>query len=113
MGCYILSATFLRKSRSHTSLDPDGITFWHTSMYSASNIKSRIFSFKLLNPTTIVESQNKSEFSINQIDKLLWVKGSKIISTANLNVDVFDVNGKLLSEKMLVRYQMNLKPHLM
>ena len=32
---------------SHTSLDPDGITFWHTGMYQNTGNKTRIFSFKI------------------------------------------------------------------
>jgi PKD repeat protein len=32
---------------SHTSLDPDGVTFWHTGEYISSGVKTRIFSFQL------------------------------------------------------------------
>lgn len=32
---------------SHTSLDPDGVTFWHTGEYIATSVKTRIYSFQL------------------------------------------------------------------
>ncbi len=46
---------------SHTSLDPDGITFWHTGEYISNGVKTRIFSFQLPAPT----SPPVADFSVN------------------------------------------------
>lgn len=35
---------------SQTSLDPDGLTFWHTGEYTASGTKTRVYSFQLQLP---------------------------------------------------------------
>ncbi|OFX22088.1 MAG: hypothetical protein A2033_14385 [Bacteroidetes bacterium GWA2_31_9] len=32
---------------SHTSLDPDGVTFWHTGEYISGGVKTRVYSFQL------------------------------------------------------------------
>jgi hypothetical protein len=39
---------------SHTALDPDGVTFWHTGEYISSGVRTRIYSFQL-SPTGSVE----------------------------------------------------------
>ncbi len=47
---------------SHTALDPDGITFWHTGEYISGSVKTRIYSFQLPVPTT----PPNVDFSVNQ-----------------------------------------------
>lgn len=36
---------------SHTALDPDGVTFWHTGEYISSGVKTWIYSFQIPLPT--------------------------------------------------------------
>ena len=84
---------------SHTALDPDGFTFWHTNMYSSNGAKTRIFSFKLTGTTGIMDSQDQSEFIVCQSDNLLHIKASRLISDNKMNVDLFNNNGKLITGK--------------
>ncbi|MPM30376.1 hypothetical protein SDC9_76924 [bioreactor metagenome] len=63
---------------SQTSLDPDGLTFWHTGQYcsSASGQETRIYSFQLPAGTpTDVSNFNATAVSTSQID-LTWTLNS-------------------------------------
>lgn len=79
---------------AQTSLDPDGLTFWHTGMYTSGGQKSRIYSFQLPIPTGIAENQNASSFSVFQSGNLLNVKGINLLSNAQMVFDLFDIDGK-------------------
>ncbi|HBG71679.1 MAG: hypothetical protein A2W93_06790 [Bacteroidetes bacterium GWF2_43_63] len=60
---------------SQTSLDPDGITFWHTGQYCASTSgqETRIYSFQLpAGASTDVSNFNATAVSTSEID-LSWV----------------------------------------
>lgn len=48
---------------SQTSLDPDGITFWHTGEYISSGVKTRIFSFQL----PVAASPPVADFTANPL----------------------------------------------
>jgi len=64
---------------SQTSLDPDGITFWHTGQYctTASGQETRIYSFQLPAgaPTSEVGNFNATAVSSSEID-LSWTLNS-------------------------------------
>jgi len=64
---------------SQTSLDPDGITFWHTGQYCAttSGQETRIYSFQLPtgSPTSEVGNFNATAVSSSEID-LSWTLNS-------------------------------------
>lgn len=51
---------------AHTSLDPDGATFWHTGEYMGGNViygpRTRIYSFKLQEPNTSVVAIRSNKF---------------------------------------------------
>ena len=86
---------------SQTTLDPtDGITFWHTNEYGATggNQNSRIFSFQLTGPSGIagVEADPIS-FTVYQSGEILNVKAMSLPSNDQVNVDLFDINGKQIS----------------
>jgi hypothetical protein len=87
---------------SHTSLDPDGITFWHTGEYISSGGKTRIFSWQIPNlSTSINEISAQAGLIVSQIENTLNVKGSKLPYDLETQVDVFDVMGKLLVAKKI------------
>lgn len=83
---------------SHTSLDPDGITFWHTGQYSASSAgqETRVYSFQLpisaaatisSNPTNVTAcSGAAANFSVtatgNATINYRWQKNAVDISGA-------------------------------
>jgi len=90
---------------SHTSVDPiDGITFWHTNMYSNSGkVATRIFSFQI--PKCIVGIPNVSapeiELSAYQSGSMLNVKAQGIAINGDADFDIYDVQGKLLVVKKI------------
>jgi len=89
---------------SHTSVDPiDGITFWHTNMYSqGGNVASRIFSFQL-SPVCPVGIAGISGPQINltafQSGNILNVKGEGLPVNDKMNADIYDVLGKHIMGK--------------
>lgn len=90
---------------SQTSMDPDGLTFWHTGEYLAAGGAPRtwIYSFKLPLTTGIEESANEvnhvtAALANNEIN----VKGSNLNVEGELVVDLFDVNGQQISGKQIV-----------
>lgn len=84
---------------SHTSLDPeDGTIFWHTGEYlSSGSQKTRIFSFRIPNPVGIegndaAAAMVSAYYSNGKID----VKAENIPYSEDLQVDLFDLSGRLL-----------------
>jgi hypothetical protein len=88
---------------SHTSLDPDGITFWHTGEYFGSNgaIRTRIYSFQLSTLAGIDAAQNAVSFAAYQNGNLLMVTGERFASKEKMVVDLFDINGRKISGKTI------------
>jgi hypothetical protein len=91
---------------SHTSIDPsDDMTFWHTGEWEAnSGNMSRIFSWKITPSTVagIVENTVKTpEFSALQSSNMLNVKGNYLGSDEAIAVDLFDIEGRQISTKMI------------
>ncbi|MBA3704622.1 MAG: T9SS type A sorting domain-containing protein [Bacteroidetes bacterium] len=85
---------------SHTSLDPDGVTFWHTGMYQSSGNKSRIFSFKISGITTgINENANQVELNVYKLNDQLNCKVIRLSSNDEVSVDLFDITGKQINGK--------------
>jgi hypothetical protein len=83
---------------SHTSLDPDGITFWHTGEYVSNGKKTRIFSFQITTPTVIAEQKKQfGDFQIFNAGNEIKISSSTLKDNTPLTVDLFDINGKLLS----------------
>lgn len=88
---------------SHTSLDPDGITFWHTGEYftTGGSIRSRIYSFQLPTITGIDAPKKESSLSAYQNGNLLIVTGQHLASKEKMVVDLFDINGKKINGKTI------------
>ena len=89
---------------SHTSVDPiDGITFWHTNMYSeAGSIASRIFSFQIPTPCPLGIagiSAPQINLTASQTGNMLNVKGDGLPTNNKMNVDIYDILGKHIAGK--------------
>ena len=87
---------------SHTSLDPaDGTILWHTGEYLKSNdIYTKIFSFKI--PKTNIGIDNPAAelvFNAYQLNSSLIVDIKNLTNDKILQVDLFDINGKLIQSK--------------
>lgn len=89
---------------SQTSLDPDGITFWHTGEYigSGSSQKTKIFSFQLPTPISINEKEIQAAFLVFQTGYFLNIKAKELPDNNELVVDLFDVDGKYITGKKIV-----------
>jgi hypothetical protein len=96
---------------SQTTLDPDGVTFWHTGEYfSSGNIRTRIFSFQL--PITLGVSSvenNSPSLVCYQNDNLLMVSASFLPNENEMQVDLFDIEGKLISAQKIKPYDKKLQ----
>lgn len=88
----------------HTSLDPDGVTFWHTGEWqsAANGNESRIFSWQLPLVTGVADA-HKAEpgYSAYQANTGLLVKGSNLENNEILVVDLFDIDGRLIKGKSI------------
>lgn len=85
---------------SQTSLDPDGITFWHTGEYLSSGGKTRIFSWQIpLVSTGINELNSKPDVIVYQNENVLEVKGIRLKENLSVQIDLFDIMGKQLNGK--------------
>lgn len=88
---------------SHTSVDPDGITFWHTGMYmggasGSGASRTRIYSFQLpVPPTGISENPNDVQLTAFQSEGTINVNATKLPSNDDYAVDLFDINGSQIS----------------
>jgi hypothetical protein len=88
---------------SQTSLDPDGVTFWHTGEYISGNaIRTRIFSWQINSTTTGITSMSSAaELLVTQDDEMLNVKAGTLPGDIETQVDLFDVSGKLIASKKI------------
>lgn len=88
---------------SQTTLDPDGITFWHTGEYVAGSYPAtRIYSFKLpLGTVGISENENQPAFNVYQTANVLNFEASKLPSDDEMVVDLFDIEGRQISGKSI------------
>lgn len=86
---------------SQTTLDPDGVTFWHTGEYCSSGQKTRIFSFKISAATGVADIQLRPELNVYQSGDVLQIKTANLPSDHTMNVDLFDSNGKQLGGKII------------
>ncbi len=88
---------------SHTSLDPDGITFWHTGEYfSSGNVRTRVFSFQIPYVATGINDEFvKADMTVFQNENILEVKGIRLPNNTDIQVDLFDINGKEISSQVV------------
>lgn len=88
---------------AQTSLDPDGLTFWHTGEYVQSNGKrTRVYSFGL-SPTLGINHPETLTPGLHayQVDNLLFVNATHLPSDDLMVLDLFDMNGKQVKSKMV------------
>jgi len=85
---------------SHTSLDPvDGTIFWQSGEFlSSGDQRTKIFSFRIPYNTAIDTYGNSEVFAVAEQD-LIKVNGSNLPEADELVVDLFDINGQLISGK--------------
>jgi hypothetical protein len=88
---------------SQTSMDPNGLTFWHTGEYLGSGPRTWIYSFQLPLPTGIEEGQEL----INNVTAYQSIGGITVNATnlkeeGELVVDLFDITGKQIDGKQIV-----------
>lgn len=85
---------------SQTSLDPNGLTFWHTAEYIVSGgPRTRIYSFQLPLVAGIDEMQSQSTFTVYQSENKLNFKADKLPSNDEFVVDLFEISGKQIRAK--------------
>lgn len=89
---------------SQTSLDPDGITFWHTGEYLSGGVaRTRIFSFQIPAAVTGIEKNTStSELIAFQNESLLNIKGNKLPNNEEIQIDMFDITGKEIVSKKII-----------
>jgi hypothetical protein len=86
---------------SETSLDPDGLTFWHTNQYivdaSGSTANTRIFAFRLTSPVGVPGIlKDETEFSVYQSGNNLNVQIKRLPSDNPVVLTLFDIDGREL-----------------
>jgi len=85
---------------SHTTIDPvDGTIFWHTGEYIKNGSPAtRIFSFRLPTNNTSLDENTKSSDKLNAYfnNGKIKVMASDLPYNKVLNVDLFNITGKLL-----------------
>jgi hypothetical protein len=87
---------------SQTSIDPNGITFWHTGEYVVSGgPRTRIYSFQLPLVTGIDEIQSQPAFTVYQSENKLNFKANKLPSNEEFVVDLFEISGKQIRGKKI------------
>jgi hypothetical protein len=88
---------------SQTSLDPDGITFWHTGEYiTTGSPRTRIYSFQLPLPTGINDVAGTVQLNVSISGNELIVKGGNLNSDEETVVDLFDISGRQISGKKVM-----------
>lgn len=90
---------------SHTAMDPDGITFWHTGEYVASSTKrTRVYSFRLSSSGVGTNNYEHAAASFNayQSGEQILVTGSNLDNDNEIQVDLFDIQGKMLTGQKLI-----------
>jgi len=90
---------------SQTSIDPvDGNTFWHTGMYARNGSKTGIYSFQIAPCSTVgAEDENihTPTLSLFLSGKTINVNAQQLPSNDENVVQLYDVNGKLISYKTI------------
>lgn len=95
---------------SHTSLDPDGLTFFHTAEYiggtgTNGGPRTWIYSFVLPLPSGvgINEAQNEINYvTASQFNNEILVKGNNLNVEGEVVVDLFDISGQQISGKQII-----------
>lgn len=85
---------------THTALDPvDGTIFWHTGEYfSSGSPRTKIFSFQIpFNAGLEEDAVALPIIKAYTSDNSIVVNGSSLADNSELMVDLFDINGRLIS----------------
>ncbi|MGP8214303.1 MAG: T9SS type A sorting domain-containing protein [Bacteroidia bacterium] len=86
---------------SEMTLDPsDNVTFWNANEYDgAGNQNSRVWSFQLTKPKGIANLIDLAQFKVYQVNDYLNVIANTLPSDDEVQVDLFDINGKQISNQ--------------
>jgi hypothetical protein len=86
---------------AHTSLDPDGITFWHTGEYmvTGNNQRTRIFSFQLPTVTGIGSLSKEEGLKIYADADKVYFNGKDSRANGNVLIELFDIEGRSLRKE--------------
>lgn len=86
---------------SHTALDPDGLTFWHTGHYFKNGTKSRIYSYRITSTLPNESFENQTLLNVYQNGDFLNIKTENLPNLNEMVIDLFDVTGKLVLNKKI------------
>ena len=91
---------------SHTSLDPNGVTFWHTGEYISGSVLTRIYSFQIPDTTvppiakfvanktiSCISEIQFNDLSVNNPTSWLWDFGDGQSSTDQNPIHNYSANG--------------------
>jgi hypothetical protein len=86
---------------AHTSLDPDGITFWHTGEYmqTGNSQRTRIFSFQLPNITGIGSKSKEEGIKIYADANAVYFNGKDSRANGNVLVELFNMEGRSIKKE--------------
>lgn len=90
---------------AHMTLDPDGYTFWYTGEYLASGAKrTRVFSFQIATNVGIADNTASQPNNVTayQNSNTIFVNATNLVNNDEMLVDLFDMNGKLISANKIV-----------
>jgi len=86
---------------AHTSLDPDGITFWHTGEYmvTGNNQRTRIFSFQLPTVTGMGSLTKEEVLKVYADADKVYFNGKDSRANGNVLIELFDIEGRSLRKE--------------
>lgn len=84
---------------SQTSLDPDGLTFWHTGEYVSLGKRTQVYAFRLTSlPVGTDQPVVKSTFSVVKTTGQWNVKAEGLTTSGMHEISIFDLNGKQIQK---------------
>ena len=86
-----------------TSLDTDGVTFWHTNEYFVGGQPTtRIYNFTIpILPLGVSAEISQQMFSVSQSESSLLVSGNQLMNEESLLVDLFAIDGRKISSQKI------------
>jgi hypothetical protein len=82
---------------AQTSLDPDGLTFWHTGEYVSLGKRTQIYAFRLTStPVGVASPDIKPGLTAHYSGQNISIAATSLSSAKEHQVDLFDNQGKQL-----------------
>lgn len=80
---------------AQTSLDPDGLTFWHTGEYVSLGKRTQIYSFRLSSiPAGISDKPITGKFNVFFSSNAIHVQAAELKEDGQYQIDLFTVKGQ-------------------